>query len=134
MAEIERHKIKAYLSGDSAISTAFLYGSQVSGCVNQDSDLDIALLFDREHLPKTDRLLQLVDDLISITEREVDLLILNDASPIICMQVLRKGEMILDQNHQAYLDFFAKTVSKYDDLKRVRLVIEKNMMKGRIYG
>lgn len=134
MAEIERHKIKAYLSGDSAISTAFLYGSQVSGCVNQDSDLDIALLFDREHLPKTDRLLQLVDDLISITEREVDLLILNDASPIICMQVLRKGEMILDKNHQAYLDFFAKTVSKYDDLKRVRLVIEKNMMKGRIYG
>lgn len=96
--------------------------------------MDIAVLFIRENLPDTDRRLQLIDDLSSIAKREVDLLILNEASPIICMQVLKKGKMIVNQCHQSYLDFFAKTVSKYDDLKRVRSVIEKNMVKGRIYG
>lgn len=134
MAEIDLNKIKTYLSGDPGILVAFLYGSQVTGRVNSDSDVDIALLFVRDQMPDTERRLQLTDDLVSITRREVDLLILNDASTVICMQVLRKGKVIYEQDHQAYLDFFVKTVNKYDDLKRVRSGIEQNLMKGRIYG
>lgn len=134
MIEAELKKIKDYLSGKPAILVAFLYGSQVTGRGDSDSDIDIALLYDRNFLPDVEQRLQLVDDLVSVTKRDVDLLILNDASPIICMQVLRKGNIIFEKDHQAYLDFFVKTVSKYDDLKRVRSGIEQNLMKGRIYG
>lgn len=134
MTETELHKIKNYLSGDPAILVSFLYGSQVTCHIKSNSDVDIALLYVRDHLPNTERRFQLVDDLISITKREVDLLILNDASPVISMQVLRKGKIILERDHQTYLNFFVKTVSKYDDLKRVRSGIEQNLMKGRIYG
>jgi len=134
MTDIELHKIKSYLTEHPAIFVAFLYGSHATGRVNSGSDIDIALLYDRNLLPDVEQRLQLVDNLISITKRDVDLLILNDASPIICMQVLRKGKIIFERNHQAYLDFFVKTVNKYDDLKRVRSGIEKNLMEGRIYG
>jgi len=134
MTEIELHKIKTCLAENPAILVGFLYGSHVTGRVNSDSDIDIALLYDRNHVPGVEHRMKLVDDLVLITKREVDVLILNDASPVICMQVLRKGKMIFERNHQAYLNFFVKTTSKYDDLKRIRSGIEKNLMKGRLYG
>lgn len=132
--DLNEEKIKQCLTGDPGILVAFLYGSQVNGPTDADSDVDIAVLYARNRQPDVNDRLQLTEDLVSITKRQVDLLILNEASPIICMQVLRKGKKIFERDHRTYLDFFVKTINEYDDLKRIRAIIEQNIMQGRIYG
>lgn len=65
---------------------------------------------------------------------EADIVVLNNASPIIKMQVLKKGALLVNKDRRVYNEFFVKTVNEYDDLKRTRREIEDNILKGRIYA
>jgi len=127
-------KIYDFLKEMPEITVAFLFGSQITGNISPHSDIDIALLFKENFRPSPDYLLQIQDGLVSKLKGNVDIVNLNQASPIIKMQVLRKGEKILEKDHKAYLHFFVRTINEYDDLKKVRSVNEKNILRGRIYG
>lgn len=116
------------------MSAVYLFGSEASGMSNKKSDVDVGILFEKDQLPSGDDLLDMEDNLTSHLKREVDFVVLNDASPIIRMQVLRKGKKILEHNRKDANSFFVRTVNEYDDLKQVRKVIEKRIEKGRIYG
>jgi len=131
--ETLKQNIKKYVSGDEDVLLVYLFGSLVSGMSNADSDVDIALLFRRDRVPDADAYLQLKSDLETLLKREVDLVILNEASPIIRMQVLEKGEKLLERERRAYLEFFVRTMNEYDDLKRIRAVNEKHILRGSIY-
>ena len=65
--------------------------------------------------------------------RDVDILILNSASPIIKMQVLRYG-VVIKKDNRTYSDFFVSTLREYFDLKYLRKEIEVNLLKGRTYA
>lgn len=125
---VEKLKLQKYLAA------AFLFGSQTTGSNHPDSDVDVALLFQRGRVPNTDQLLQIQDELTSVLQKEIDLVVLNDNFPIICMQVLQKGEKIVERDRRAINEFIVRTMNEYDDLKRVRSVIEKKISRGRIYG
>ncbi len=127
-------QIADYLSGQQDITLAFLFGSVVSGRLQPESDVDIAVLYTRGNVPSYDTLLDLKDNLSRILKREADVVVLNDASPIIKMQVLKNGKKIVDCDSRVYSDFFVRTINEYDDLKKVRSINEKHILKGRIYG
>lgn len=129
-----RDKLIDYFADDKDIAAIYLFGSQAAGTAQSESDLDLAFLFRRGYVATTDRLLQIQDELTSLFRRETDVVVLNHASPIIRMQVLRKGKKVLEQDRRAAMDFFVRTVQEYDDLKMVRSVIEKKIARGRIYG
>lgn len=116
------------------LAAAYLFGSQTTDSTHPDSDVDVALLFQRGRVPGTDQLLQLQDKLTSALQKETDLVVLNDNSPIICMQVLQKGKKIVERDRRAVNEFLVRTMNEYDDLKKVRSVIEKKISRGRIYG
>ena len=50
------------------------------------------------------------------------------------MQVLRKGIKIVDRNSRENMEFFVRTIERYDDIKMVRRPIERSILNGRIYG
>lgn len=127
-------QIADFLSGNQDIAVAFLFGSLVSGRLKPESDVDIAVLYSPGSVPSYNIHLELKDDLSQIIKREADIVVLNNASPIIKMQVLKNGKKIVEQDSQVYSDFFVRTINEYDDLKRVRAINEKNILKGRIYG
>lgn len=127
-------ELTGLLSGYPEIAFAYLFGSRVSGKATMNSDVDIALYFNEGQLPVMDQLLGLEDRMTSHLGQEVDILVLNSATPVIRMQVLKNGKRILENNRRAYIRFFIKTVNEYDCLKRVRQVNERNILKGRIYG
>lgn len=127
-------KLIGYVAGRKDIVIAYLFGSETTGHTRPDSDVDVALLFRFDSVPATDQLLQIQDDLTSLLKREVDIVVLNEASPIIRMQVLRKGKKLHERDRRAFIRFFVRTVNEYDDLKRIRSVIEKKITRGRIYG
>lgn len=133
MKSIEE-KLIGYVDEQEEVLIAYLFGSQTTGLTHRESDVDVALLFRFNNVPTTDHLLQMQDDLTSLLKKEVDIVVLNDASPIIRMQVLRKGKKLFERDRQAFTRFFVRTVNEYDDLKKVRSVIEKKISRGRIYG
>lgn len=123
-----------YFKDSPNISAVYLFGSEAMRLSNKQSDVDIAILFDRESVPSRDSLLEMEDELTSLFKREVDLVVLNNASPIIRMQVLKKGKKIVEHNRKDVNFFFVRTLNEYDDLKQVRSVIERSIERGRIYG
>jgi predicted nucleotidyltransferase len=109
----------------------FLFGSMARGFSTDESDVDIAIMFER--VPDLFELNDLRDQLSRCAGKEVDLITLNTASPIIKMQVLRYG-LLIKKDERYYNEFFVSTVREYSDLKYVRKEIEANLSKGRLYA
>ncbi|MCD6569825.1 MAG: nucleotidyltransferase domain-containing protein [Deltaproteobacteria bacterium] len=109
----------------------FLFGSFAKGCSTNRSDIDIAVVF--EKTPDFFEVSALKDQLSGYLGREIDIVILNTASPIIKMQVLKYG-VLIKKDKEAYSDFLIKTLNEYDDLKYTRKEIEQSILKGRTYA
>jgi predicted nucleotidyltransferase len=109
----------------------FLFGSFARGFGTDESDVDVAIMF--EKVPDFYALDELKDQLSRCSGKEIDILTLNTASPIIRMQVLRYG-VLVKKDKRAYNDFFVSTLREYYDLKYLRKEIEENLLKGRIYA
>ena len=109
----------------------FLFGSIAAGQHSETSDIDLAISF------KTKPDFYFLDDirntLCGLIKREIDIVVLNNASPIIRMQALKKGIPLIRRD-TAYEEFFTRTVEDYADLKIVRKEIEDSILKGRVYA
>jgi len=125
-------EVAQILSVREDVLLAFLFGSVARGRSTPSSDVDVAVLFRLR--PGLDQVNDLQEMLSEALHREVDIVVLNDACPIIRMQVLRNGVLVVNRLPRAYHDFFVRTVKEYDDLKRIREGIEKNILRGRIYA
>ncbi len=124
-------KLEEYFNKE-CFQLVFIFGSFACGRVAQESDIDLAILFNKK--PEIEKIIKISSDIPEITNRKADIVILNDASPIIKMQVLKNGKILKKQSDRIYSDFFIKTIKEYDDLKRIRKEAEKNILKGRIYA
>jgi len=124
-------KIKEFLEGRDYILLAFVFGSFAEGRLTERSDFDIAILF--KDTPDITILSEIQDAISEITGRNVDIVILNNASPIIKMQVLKKGRLLKKTGDAIYNDFFLRTAKEYYDLKMKRKEQEQNILKGRLY-
>lgn len=122
------------LDTERSVVVAYLFGSFVHGRTNAESDIDVALLFRDDALPDGLHLLDLATRLSCALTRDIDIVCLNTAGPVIAMQVLRKGERIVERDAKARVDFEAHVTGRYDDLKRMRRPIEQHVREGRIYG
>src|SRR5438477_3718627 len=76
---------------------AYLFGSQVTERTHEESDVDVAVLL-KESLTADQRLqerLALLNDLCSVFNNDnVDLVILNDATPLLAYEALRGGKLL----------------------------------------
>ena len=125
-------KLEKFFEICSDVVLVFVFGSVVKGKMTPFSDLDIAIFFSKT----TDlyRVNDLKEKLSEILNIAVDIVVLNNASPIIKMQVLKNGALLINKDPRTYNEFFVKTVKEYDDLKRTRKEIEENILRGRIYA
>ena len=125
-------KLKGFLLGYENAINAILFGSNAEGRVTRDSDLDIAIFFNSR--PDIYMRNELRGKLEKMLGKTADLVALNEASPVIRMQVLRKGILLVNKNPMVYNEFFVNTIKEYYDLKQNRKQIEENILKGRIYA
>jgi predicted nucleotidyltransferase len=124
--------LKTFFKGRPKILLAFLFGSFASNCSRPSSDVDIGILF--ETVPDIYVINGITEDLSSILQREADLVVLNLASPVMKMQILKNGTLLYAIDKKYFHQFFADTVNEYDDLKRIRKNCEDSILKGRIYA
>ena len=130
--DVITQEIREFLDKRGEVSLAFIFGSFAEGRLNKESDVDIAILFRVE--PDISTLTDIMNGLSVIVKRDVDIVVLNNASPIIRMQVLRKGRILKKVDERIYCDFYLRAVKEYDDIKIIRRAQEENILKGKIYG
>jgi predicted nucleotidyltransferase len=124
--------LKPFFEKKQEVLLAFLFGSFAGRRPRPSSDVDIGILFGA--VPNWYRIHDLAEVLSSLLRKEIDLVVLNDASPVLKMQVLKKGLLLYARNKKQLHQFFVETVNQYDDLKRIRKNCEDRILRGRIYA
>ncbi|MCB1213526.1 MAG: nucleotidyltransferase domain-containing protein [Chlamydiia bacterium] len=99
----------------------YLFGSQASETPIEWSDYDLAILYDDQ--TKLDPLYryELQEELSEILRSDVDLVFLNDAGPVIAMQIVTKGKLIyedLNRKHD-HNAFVMHLFSQYAEFKEL---------------
>jgi len=103
---------------------AYLFGSQAEGGVMPLSDIDLAVLFPYSVMrpERFDRQLRLISDCGRLFRRDdVDVVVLNDAPPLLTFEVVRHGKMLYEDPamHPA-VDFAVYAISRHADTRPFR--------------
>jgi predicted nucleotidyltransferase len=117
---LQEGDLVAFLEAQGDIVAAYLFGSLAQGRAHPRSDVDIAILLARvpdEPGGTTDRQLQLMGDLERFADREVDVVILNSAPPLLQHQILLKGRLLYERDRLARAEFEVRAGKVYADLK-----------------
>lgn len=111
------------------ILESYLFGSVVRGDDAQHSDLDVAIYLDPEVAPDDTGFglaSELAADLEEISGgRPVDVVVLNQATPLLYHRVLRDGVRLTTRDLRSTTTREGRALSRYfDDLPRLRLLDE----------
>ncbi len=127
------NKIINYLTNQLEIELIYLFGSYVKGNFNKDSDIDIAV-----YLKKDKSKLEIFNfkkKLEDMLERDIDLVILNNANDVLKNQVLYYGKNIFAKDEEFKQNYeyisFVNYLSFQEDIK---IVIDKIKERGAIFG
>ena len=126
--EIEQ-KIKKILIDKLSPKLIYIFGSIITNRVRNDSDIDIAILTDKniDEYQLYMMSQQLADDL----KREVDIVDLKRASTVFKAEVLRNGKLIYNSDNQEKMIFQLGVLQDYVFLnERRREIINKLKKKG----
>lgn len=120
--------LSASLGQDKAVAAVIIYGSYAKNTEAPGSDLDIAVLYEHNQQPDFFDRQDLIDKLSGQLGVVVDLVVLNTASSILKRQILRYGNIVINNNPSALRQFMVRTQTEYFDLKRTRQCIETRML------
>jgi len=98
--ETTAERLKRALDDRPEVLDAYLFGSRARGDAAPHSDVDVAVYLDRENAPEPPfgHAAELAAHLMkALAESRVDVVVLNDASPLLYHRVLRDGVRILSR-------------------------------------
>ncbi len=96
---------------------AYLFGSRARGTAGPTSDVDVAILLDRQPAATlTGQPYDLEDDLRGLLGLRVDLTVLDTAPADLIHRVLRDGVLLLDRDPSARIRFEVAARNAYFDL------------------
>ena len=105
-------QLKIYLQTAETVLFAFLFGSHASGRVYKESDVDVAVYLQDDYSLVTVK--KIWADIEAIVRKDVDLIILNTAPPLIAQAAL-KGKPIVIKDHALYLNYLLETSGEAED-------------------
>lgn len=122
MADTERDRLVAgltrHLEGRPEVLDAYLFGSRARGTAQSHSDIDVAVFIDHELAPESPYgyLAELTAALAAAVNNDtVDVVVLNDAPPLLYHRVLRDGIRLLSRNLSATTTREGRALSRYCD-------------------
>ena len=135
------HQVARCVRARREIQAAYVFGSVATGRSRPDSDVDVAVLLARP-LRADRRLsyrLKLMSDLGSALGRsDIEVVVLNEAPPLLAHRVLSKGRLVFERSPSARVRFQVRTASRYADLLPMFEThihyLKKHVREGRVVG
>ena len=113
------------------VHLAYLFGSQATGRTHAESDVDIAVLLDAS-LTADERFterLTLIGALSHLFGTDsVDVVVLNEASPLLAYEVLRNGVLLYCPDDDTRVDFQVRALHAYEDTAPLRNLLAEAMV------
>lgn len=109
-------KCKDILMEYEDIIFAYVFGSYVQGKMRIDSDIDIAIYLKKKMDIKT--YLEIKMNLSETCKKEVDLIVLNDATPLLKYQIYKNNVLLFTRDKSIETRYKVKTLFEYSDMKR----------------
>ncbi len=99
------------------IDLLFLFGSTIEGFETPRSDIDVAILYQKDSDSKTRfrSSISISTIIENETNKQVDVISLNDASIIMKYQVVTKGILLFCFDEERRIDFQCQTIMSYED-------------------
>lgn len=140
--KFEKREVKKSLSDffqhRDEVLLAYLFGSVAEDKQNKLSDLDIAVVIEAKKLDKLDEQqpygyqASIGADLMGLLRtNDVDLVILNRATPLLAHEVVKYGEVVFSRNEETRVEFEIRTQHRYLDTKHLR-EIQDSYFKERV--
>lgn len=107
---------KEILLADEKIIFAYIFGSYVNGKLRADSDIDIAIYLEKEIEPEA--YLEMKMNLTDACKSEVDLVILNEATPLLKYQIYKNNILLFTRDKTMESNYKVKTLFEYNDMKK----------------
>ena len=105
--------LKRYFERRGDVALAFLFGSSARGLDGRDSDVDIAIYLTEKG--EEDRIWREVS---RILEREVDLVLLNDAPATLISKVFKTGIPLVIKDRRLYWDLYLTKTLEAEDFSQ----------------
>jgi len=118
-------ELTRFLSGRPEILVAYLFGSQARETQCPTSDIDVGLLV---HKDRTDDSgygyrAAIATDMMSVVKTNaVDVVLLNDAPPLLAHRAVRDGIVLHSKDEAARIAFEVRTLNEYIDTKPLRRI------------
>jgi predicted nucleotidyltransferase len=124
------------LSCHPEVQLAYLFGSQAEGRAGARSDVDLAVLIDREQRPADplERLrwrAELTHELVlALGADKVDLVVLNEAPPELAYHVIAAGRLLYACDDNCRVEYEVRAMSLYFDYLPVLRAQREQLLKG----
>lgn len=134
MNVLDFNLLRQHLS-ENHVLFGYIFGSQASGKNSATSDIDIAIFID-EKIPKAERVdlrLRFSNELSYIYNKQVDVIVLNEASYQLAYEIIKNGKLIFCLDREKMVETEILILSKYLDRRyydKRRAEIILNKMRG----
>ena len=113
------------------VQLAYLFGSQATGRTHAESDVDIAVLLDTS-LTADERFAERLTLLGALSHLfgtdNVDVVVLNEASPLLAYEVLRHGVLLYCSDENTRVEFQVRALCAYEDTAPLRHLLAEAMV------
>ena len=133
-------KLRAFFSSQKDVALAYLFGSEAAGRAGPLSDVDVGVVLE-ESFPPAEflvRRLELIRELGRLLEREVDVVVLNEATPLLAHRAIARGNRVFSRDETFRVRFETTRVTEYLDTAYLRdeynRVLEKRARERKLFG
>ncbi|MFH1098909.1 MAG: nucleotidyltransferase domain-containing protein [Candidatus Uhrbacteria bacterium] len=111
------------------VMLCYAHGSVVKGTAMRESDLDVAVLFDEMPADALRVMAQVTDALSGLAPgRELDIAILNEASPLFKQVVAVEGHILYARSEDDRIRFEFRAMHEYESSKHIHRIAFRAMM------
>lgn len=121
-------RLQHYFAGRRDVAAAILFGSTARGEARPDSDIDIGVLLTPEAAQQGIDRSRLIADIMGVLmTNNVDVVILNRASPLLMHRVVRDGRVIYSADDGALAEFTIRAIQQYEDTRPLRKLLRQRL-------
>lgn len=127
---LDKEALLAYLMTQADVVAAYVFGSQAQGLARPQSDIDLAVLLAEgmDRSARFEKRLELMAALPAFSRRAIDVIILNDAPPLLCHQALSQGRLVFERSAAERIQFEIRADKIFFDLKPLQTFFAQAML------